>query len=78
MTGNVTHLSVVQAGEDFRLPADKVLTEATGQGLETVVVCGRAPDGVLYIASNRSDAESLLLIEKARMTVVLASMEDEE
>lgn len=77
-TNNITHLRIVEAGEDFRLQADQVLTEATGTGLRDVVVFGRSDDGSLYLAANRDDGAALLMLAQAQQMIVLGSMEAEE
>lgn len=75
MSDNVIHLQAVETGEGFRIPASNVLEGAMDADLHDVVVLGRGADGTTFIASNIGDGASMLMIEQAKMVVLLGNME---
>ena len=61
-------------GDGAVVPVDDVLTSAIGK-LRQVVVLGFAPDGEIYIASSDGVAESNLLIDLAKHTIISQGFE---
>jgi hypothetical protein len=63
---NVVNLELIEAGEHYRVEAEKVLVAAGAVDFERMVVIGRTSDGGLYVAGTANAGESMILIEQAR------------
>jgi hypothetical protein len=70
MTDNIVRLQVHEAGDHYRIEAEKVLKGALEHGFERMVILGRTEDGVLYVAGTANAGESLVLIEQAKHFIV--------
>jgi hypothetical protein len=53
------------------IPAERVLLGAVTKGISPVVVCGKAPDGTLYLANSAGSNEEMfsLLLRATHMAV---------
>lgn len=68
--GEVTKLELVEVGAGFRFEADDILEAAKGHNLETVVVIGQYPDGTIWVSGSANAGETLILIEKAKHSLI--------
>ena len=75
---NITPLRIVPQTTGPDTSVADCLTAAMGEGLSSVVICGRKDDGTLQIAGNLDDAHALMLLEQCKTMLVLGSMEDDE
>ena len=67
MTENVVEFTGVTV---LDIPAEKVLTSAIREGLESVVVIGYGANGEEYFASSMVDADALFLVERYKRFLV--------
>lgn len=72
---NVEYLTLVDAGEHFRMDTDTVLEAAKGRKYNRLLIIGELeePDedgDELYLAGNANVGESLILIELFKRTVI--------
>jgi hypothetical protein len=67
-SANITALPVVTTHD---LPPERVLLGAITNGVSPVVVCGKAPDGTLYLANSAGSNEEMfaLLLRATHMAV---------
>lgn len=70
MSDNVVPLILLECGEDFRVPDDKVLEAAKGQDFHRLLVVGQYDNGELYIAGSTNAGEGLILLERAKRQIV--------
>ena len=65
---NIVYLPVVTR---LDVPAERILTEALEEDLESAIVIGRTREGDIYFASSiASGPEALWLIEKAKAALL--------
>jgi hypothetical protein len=64
----------VQADKPDDDPVNTVLTNAKAEGLETVLVMGFNKDG-FFMTANADDAETLWMIENAKMVLLTGDAE---
>lgn len=75
MGDNVTEFRPVSIGAGYKFDADKILTEALGQGFRSVVIIGELEDGELWVSSAVNAGEALILIERAKHQIVFGDSE---
>ncbi len=57
-------------GEGFRFDCDELLEAAKGKGFTRLAILGELEDGTPYIAGNANAGETLVLMERAKRTIV--------
>ena len=70
MAENVVRLTPVELGLTGRLDPNQVLDDAKAEGFKTVIVIGEMEDGALGIASNANIGVTLILLERAKYTML--------
>ncbi len=73
--GEVVNLNTGPVGDGFKIPASDVLKAATDHALQTVVVIGLTQDGELYAAASDGSAETVFLIERAKLMLLQNEVE---
>lgn len=67
---NVTRLYPVEVGEGYRFDPDELLEAAKGQGFTTLLIIGETEDGDEWVSGTANAGESLILIERAKLTLI--------
>ena len=67
---NVSTIRLVEIGDDSREAARAVLRRAKKQGLDEVLIIGRADNGELWATSSLNAGQSLWLLEKMRERIL--------
>ena len=68
---NVTPLTLVEVGDDYRFDPDQILEAAKGRKFTRLVIIGELEDEEeLYVAGNANAGESLILMELAKLEVI--------
>lgn len=73
MTATVTSLTVIDAGENFRVDVDDVLEGAKGNGLTDVAVVGVYPNGDIFLASSGNNFDLIRLLEHGKHTLIFGA-----
>lgn len=66
----VVRLKPVTLGAASRIDPNEVLDGAKEEGFKTVIVIGEMEDGALGIASNANIGVTLILLERAKYTML--------
>jgi 5-formaminoimidazole-4-carboxamide-1-beta-D-ribofuranosyl 5'-monophosphate synthetase len=70
MAENVVKLKPVSLGASSRLDPNEILDGAKEEGFSTVIVIGEMEDGAVGIASNANMGVTLILLERAKYTML--------
>lgn len=72
MTDNVHKLEPVKVGENFRFDPDVILEKAKGKGFTNLIIIGELPDDdSLYFAGMANFGKAMILMERAKLQVIL-------
>lgn len=60
----------VEVGENYRFDPNELLETAKDQGFTTLAIIGQLEDGSIWISGSANAGETLILIEKAKRTII--------
>jgi hypothetical protein len=68
--GDVIQFNPIDIGDDYKFDPDEILEKAKGQGFTNVAIIGELPDGSTWLSGAASSAETIMLMERAKLMLL--------
>ena len=70
MMGDVIQFEPIDIGDGYKFDPDEVLENAKGQGFTNVAIVGQLPNGETWLSGASNSAETIMLMERAKLMLL--------